>query len=420
MHDDAPTGNRKEEHSTMQRIMRRSTLLLVLTMAALAWATPAAVSAVTVSTITVGSQPIGIAVNPLTNTVYVANNGSNSVSVITAGTNAVTTITDARLNGPGGVAVKAVGNTSAIYVSNGGSGTIAVLSGATNTVTGTISVGGTPGQLAYDPANDTLYVVQFAADTVQAINATTNAITTLTGFTGPAGVAVNPVTNLIYVTNFLHQGGFGQGFVSVINGATNTVSPTTIPVGVGPQSLAVDSSTNTIYVGNTNDPPAGGSSNYGSVSVINGAAGSVTTTVRGSAISEPEGLAVDPTTKMLYVANVAAAGQLNVLGTNTVTPINTATNTLGTPIPVGREPLGVAFNAAANAVYTTNYQDGTVSVIPTVSLLASPTNVPVGGTVIAAWNNFTPTGHDWVSLHAAGAPDSAVLAVQSTLSAKLV
>jgi DNA-binding beta-propeller fold protein YncE len=35
-----------------------------------------------VATIPVGSTPSGIATNPLTNTVYVANRGDNTVSVI--------------------------------------------------------------------------------------------------------------------------------------------------------------------------------------------------------------------------------------------------------------------------------------------------------------------------------------------------
>ena len=39
---------------------------------------------------------------------------------------------------------------------------------------------------------------------------------------------------------------------------------------------------------------------------------------------------------------------------NTVTPIGTATNTPGTPIPVGQEPLGVAITPDGKTAYVAN------------------------------------------------------------------
>src|SRR5579872_3072501 len=57
----------------------------------------------------------------------------------------------------------------------------------------------------------------------------------------PYGVAVNPTTNTIYVTNLLSNN------VSVINGATNLVTAT-IAVGTSPNGIAVDPKTNVIYV----------------------------------------------------------------------------------------------------------------------------------------------------------------------------
>ena len=56
----------------------------------------------------------------------------------------------------------------------------------------------------------------------------------------PYAVAVNPVTNKIYVTN-LHGSS-----VTVIDGATN--STTTVATGTFPTCLAVNPVTNKIYV----------------------------------------------------------------------------------------------------------------------------------------------------------------------------
>src|SRR5713226_428917 len=70
----------------------------------------------------------------------------------------------------------------------------------------------------------------------------------------PVGVAADPRTNSIYVTNNF------DNTVSVISGRTKTVTAT-IPVGINPFRVAANPKTNTIYVTNTDS---------GTVSVING------------------------------------------------------------------------------------------------------------------------------------------------------
>ena len=59
----------------------------------------------------------------------------------------------------------------------------------------------------------------------------------------PWGVAVNPSTNTVYVTNF------NDNTVSVIDGSNNTVRAT-VSVGGYPWGVAVNPSTNTVYVAN--------------------------------------------------------------------------------------------------------------------------------------------------------------------------
>src|ERR1044072_137796 len=59
----------------------------------------------------------------------------------------------------------------------------------------------------------------------------------------PNAVAVDPITNKIYVANF------GSNIVTVINGQDNTTS--TIAVGAEPAAIAIDPVTNKIYVANS-------------------------------------------------------------------------------------------------------------------------------------------------------------------------
>ena len=105
--------------------------------------------------ITVGSTPSAIAVDDNTNTIYVANYGSNSVSVINGTNNFVkATIPVGQL--PYGIAVNP--NTNRIYVSNFGSGTVSIIDGLTNQVASSALTEADPYGLAADTNNGLVYV----------------------------------------------------------------------------------------------------------------------------------------------------------------------------------------------------------------------------------------------------------------------
>ena len=89
-----------------------------------------------ITTLATGYLPAAIDVNPITNTIYVADANSHDVWVINGATNTLTT-TIHQLT-PSGLAVDPVTNT--IYVPNGSN--VSVISGATNKVTATIGVVG--------------------------------------------------------------------------------------------------------------------------------------------------------------------------------------------------------------------------------------------------------------------------------------
>jgi YVTN family beta-propeller protein len=90
------------------------------------------------------------------------------------------------------------------------------------------------------------------------------------------------------------------------------------------------------------------------VSVIDTATDTVTATV--SVESLPEGVAVNPTGTRVYVAN---------RNNNTVSVIDTASNTVIGAVSVGSYPVGVAVTPDGNKVYVTNFASNNVSVINT-------------------------------------------------------
>jgi YVTN family beta-propeller protein/autotransporter-associated beta strand protein len=160
--------------------------------------------------------------------------------------------------------------------------------------------------------------------------------------------------------------------VFVIDTATNTVAGSPISTGVMPIGVAVTPDGRYVYIANN------GSS---TVSVID----TVTDKVVGSVSvpAGPIGVAVTPDGKYAFVTSSV----FFTFTGNTVSVINTATNTLvAPPITVGSGPIGVAFTPDGKFSYVANFNDGTASVINTATRtvvvpsipLGSPTGSPVG------------------------------------------
>lgn len=182
-------------------------------------------------------------------------------------------------------------------------------------VTGTIPI---PGEtaIAVDEATNTIYLVCGLGNSIDVINGATDSLTAIIALTGAGALAVDPATDKIYVA--------GHGFVSVIDGATSKVTATISLPGLpgGSTGIAVNPVTNTIYVTASN-----GTS--GAVSVINGATSTVTETLAMPAGGDAVGLAADPGTNTVAIATqwhgqYGYTGGLALLsgGNNTVTVIS--------------------------------------------------------------------------------------------------
>jgi YVTN family beta-propeller protein len=342
-------------------------------------------------TVSVGTQPAGIAVNPVTNKIYVANYGSANVSVINGSTYAVEAIVNVGTN-PTQVAANPV--TNKIYVSNYGGKSVTMINGNDNSTT-TTTVGSYPGPLVVDPVTDSVYVLIGQAtsgkDSVAVLKGSTNAfqttikvgggtstgasciavnpatgkayvgctenstkvptvtritesdngtsVITIGGYTSTAscvvrGVAVNPATNKIYA-------GWGNDTVSVIDGSAETVTKIFIKTNVNPKRVAVNPATNKIYVSCDNT-----SSN---AYVIDGSNNSVTSI--GGTYSAILDVVVNPITNRKYIISYTS-GKLQIIRNDeSWKAINTGTN-----------PQGVAVNPVTNKIFVTNFGDNTVSV----------------------------------------------------------
>jgi YVTN family beta-propeller protein len=424
--------------------------------------------------IPVGTAPYAVAITPNGASAYVANTTSNNLTPISLATN--TTRATIPVGGsPQWISIAPDGSTA--YVADGASNDVTPINLASDTAGTPIPVAGDPAAIAITPDGSTAYVSQFYAFTVTPINLKTNTLGTAIPIAGthpdpgqagpyPTGLEITPDGSTVYVTDD------GSSAVTTIDVATNTLG-TTIPVGSNPAHIAItpdqapiaalsvttaaagspssfDASASTValgtiagylwnfgdgssaatttpttnhtytapgsYTASVTETDSAGTSiaqvftgqtllrnggpsasisrsvaifppawtayvpNEGSNSVtpINLASNVPGTAIPG--VTRPFGIAISPDGRTAYVANTSA---------NTVTPINLITNTAGTPIPVGTNPIEIAITPDGTTAYVVNNGSNDVTPI-NLGTNSAGTAIPVGTAPYAI--AITPNG----------------------------
>lgn len=335
----------------------------------------------------IATIPVGIAgpiaINQLTNKIYVSNETSNTVTVIDgASLSKVATIPVAV--DPYALAVNPV--TNKIYVSTCGSdnscrtsGAVTVIDGATNQTTN-VSVGVMPRYLAVNPVTNKIYVPNSGDNTVTVIDGVTNSTHTLTVGHYTYAAAIDTSINRIFVTHFCCYGDDPPGVVTAIDGNTNQFSG--IAVRIPNSYLAVNSITDKIYV---DTAPT--------VTVIDGRT-LMTTQIDLGSLGGGQ-LVLDEVTNKIYSIGPHVISVIDgytdnyiqldgynypvAVGINSVTDniFYTASNSsqtnlleildgdtnLTSTLTVGNQADSLAVDLVRNRVYVSNLQDSTVSVV---------------------------------------------------------
>jgi YVTN family beta-propeller protein len=309
------------------------------------------------TTIPVQIEPYSVAINPVTNQIYVAS-AVSGLTVINGATGATTFLSDPNATGPNAVAVNPV--TNLVYVANNGSGNVSIFYGATastaasydTTVTDPSASG--PWALAIDPVDNQVFVANDASSNVTVIAGSNYYATVATG-AHPDSLAVNPITHLVYVANRN-----AAGTLTVINPTVNPITSSTIAVGSSPSAVGVMTASNLIFVACFSDSD---------VWELNGYSISATPTIiQDSSASGPDSIATNPVTNQVYVANLASA--------------NATVITLGSPnvvkdISLNSGGSAIAVDVVTNIAYSADTVTGTIGVINGNSLTA--TNLASGG-----------------------------------------
>ena len=278
-------------------------------------ATLSAVSTATnqiVTTITVSTNPQGVAVTPDGNFVYVTNHGNAYVSVVNTNTNSVVAQISVGVN-PFGIAVNPDGSI-AYSTSFGNGGMVTAINTSTFAIISAVRVGGTPEGIQVSPNSEFIYVAQSSSNDLLVLNDSLGVVATIPVGQDPTGVAISPDGRFAYVSNNVSD------TVSVINLSSYTVIKT-VTVGSGPEGIAAAPNGKTVYVTNHIS---------NNLSVINTSTFSVITI---NTEQDPIGVSVNPNNKFVYVSN---------FNSNTVSVISTASNSVVDTITGFKSPSGIA------------------------------------------------------------------------------
>jgi YVTN family beta-propeller protein len=371
-----------------------------------------------------GGKPSGLAVNTVTNKIYVANDRLKYVAEIDGATNISTSFFVGYLTGD--IKVNPVVNK--IYVApaiTAGYGPITIIDGVrksmtkvskefytahiaidesagktyvtdqhgsfvtiidayTDSISGVLNVGNAPSSMAVNPVTHKIYVAA-GTDNITVVDDVAYPTYDRPTGTLPMAVAVNLLTEQIFVANT------GSNTLTVFDG----ISQSTISTGSAPTAIATNPVTNKVYVLNSGDGtvtavngssltsatiPVGSGSGNLAVNLITdriyvtNAASNTATVIQGKTNAttavpvgaNPGAVAVNLTTNKTYVANFVG---------NSVTEIDGATNNTQT-IPLGKGPIALAVNESTDRIYVANNRDNSVTVIDGVS--HNTVTIPVG------------------------------------------
>lgn len=314
--------------------------------------------------IPVGRHPDAVAITPNGETAYVANFGSNNVTPINTASDSAGTSASwiAVGNEPDALAITPDGRY--VYVANAGSGTISKISTATSQVTSTIAVGGTPSAIAISPDGLTAYVTDNAVGFMDVIPINLNSGVVEAGIalgdvcntspngavTSPIAVNVSPDGSSVYV---LSRGSTTvPGALTTIAagasapaGCSPAVEPSsTLTVGRSPSSMAVSPDGSEIVVtteGSATVPAA----------VYETSASEISFTPYAASVTDPTGVAIDPSNSAVYVTNDVPAGD-SASGVSVFSVSNTTSSATLVPAGTGTSAIAITPDQAPVADLT--------------------------------------------------------------------
>jgi 6-phosphogluconolactonase len=223
--------------------------------------------------------------------------------------------------------------------------------------------------LVADPQLRFLFVSDFTGSLLRVFNVNTSngRLTEVTGSpfpldaSGPRGLVTDAGGKFLFVADF------NSNEISVFNigssGALTRVtgSPFFVVGGSSPAFLLLHPSGNFLYASNLNSPT--GAISAFSINATTGALTQISGSPFPTAGSSPgpSMMASDPTGKFLYVSLSGTANANNQVAAFTVNSSTGALTPIASPVTVGRDPQGLAVTPDGKFLFIANFLDNTIS-----------------------------------------------------------
>jgi DNA-binding beta-propeller fold protein YncE len=335
------------------------------------------------------NSPQAVAVNPLTNTAYIVNQGNNTVSVFPMATTTPNPLQILDVS-PASTFVQspAAGLTLSI-IGNGFTSSSKVFLDSTVLPAAAVNIVSSRQLTAAIPAADLMSARRYAVY-VQ----TGTAVSNVSGLTviqpvnvenSPVGVAVDPYLDQAVVTN---SGSNSISVVNLLNGLqVGPQSPSFFATGTTPYGVAILAYTGQAVVANYGSNDATVLDEKGINNVFN----SPLTVTLGTG-TKPIGVAVDQYSGLAAITDTVVQGNNNTGGLSSFTVIGATSGTEAPPTPVDYLPLAVAIDPTIN-----NDVTQAIAGITTASNLTATNNsglelLPLPGGSPNRVAMFLPTG----------------------------
>ncbi|MBM3135052.1 MAG: hypothetical protein FJZ89_07195 [Chloroflexi bacterium] len=323
----------------------------------------------------VGPQPFGLAVDPGRQRLFVGNYAGDPMSTNTLYVFDTSTTPPSLVKARGYIsrpwAVAVNRNLGRFYVSSFDQNYILVANSDTTDAIAYPVTGDGPTGIAVDEATNRVFVANYRSNTVTVLDGNTNTVIANIGVAGgPMGIALNPALRRAYVTCYEHSivDEIDTGLYSVVRHFTYTT--------YRPSGIAVDPKTNYIYIANSDAY----STDLTIIDKDNNRIVSPSLTVG----TRPVGVIYNPVTERIFV---------NCASVNKVYVVETSTKQVSYILDVQQRPdIGIALDPVANRIYVGNVNSNSVTIIQDGS--PTPTATPTATATATAPPTPTPTtGH---------------------------
>jgi YVTN family beta-propeller protein len=288
------------------------------------------------TTIRVGQIPYALCYNTQGDKVYVGCEGSNKVTVIDGATNNVI----ARPAAGNAVGLCYNQTNNRVFCADLGPDVVSVIDGATDSVIANVHVGSISLNLCHNYLDNKVYCARFDGYGVTVINGATNAVLAqvATPYQPFGKLCFNPRDDKVYCTS-----SDSIGYLTVIDGETDSSSRLVLGRGVSPSGLCYDAVQNRVFCSDNA---------HGSVIMIDCATDTVVGTVMVG--NSPSVLCYDSSMNRVYCTNG---------GNDNVSVIDAGSNLVIATVPVGHQPRALLYDSIHNKVYCANSGSNDVTVI---------------------------------------------------------